>query len=266
MRVYLAIFRMRFMHCIQYRIVVFSNVFTGFLWGLMLVLAYTAFYRANPSASPMTLSQTVSYMWLQQILLILFSVVFSDSEIETSVESGTITYELTRPCGLYGRWITRAGAGRVAFTVLRLPILLIVLFLPEPYRLSLPPDFFHLIMFLLSVALALCVTVTLTMLMYVTLFYTVSFGGVYVVVIAVTSFLTGAVIPFPFLPAAVRSTLEVLPFAAIQNMPLRIYIGNIAGADALKGILFQAVWIVLLFAAGKRLMNSAISRVVVQGG
>ena len=266
MRIYRAIFRMRFINSVQYRIVVFSLIFTGFLWGLMLVLAYSAFYRTNPAAFPMTISETVSYMWMQQVLLILFSVVFTDNEIESSIENGSIAYELVRPADLYGRWFTRACASRVAHTVFRLPLLFVVFLLPESYRLSLPPDAFQFMIFLLSTILALGVTVSLTMLMYVTLFYTISFGGVYVMVIAATSFLTGAVVPFPFFPTQVRVVLEILPFAAMQNMPLRIYSGHIAGVDALKGILFQAFWLVFLGALGKFLMKRALNKVIVQGG
>ena len=266
MKKYLTIFRIRFIHGVQYRIVVFSLIFTGFLWGMMLVLAYTAFYRNDPDAFPMTLSQTISYMWMQQAFLILFSVVFADNEIETSIESGAIAYELVRPADLYGRWFFRAGAGRAAFTVFRLPLLLVVFFLPAPYNLSLPPDIFQLIMFLPSTVLALGVTVAFAMLMYVSMFYTTSYRGVRVLLIAATAFFTGAVIPFPFFPAAVRTVLEALPFAAMQNMPLRIYSGNIAGADALKGILFQTFWLVTLVAIGKYLMSRSLKRVIVQGG
>ena len=265
MKVYSAIFRMRFISSMQHRIVVFSSMLMGFLWGLMLVLAYAAFYRANPDAFAMTLSETVSYMWMQQIFLILFSVVFSDHEIESSVESGTIAYELVRPAGLFGRWFARACASRVAFTVFRFPLLIVVFFLPEPYGISLPPNIFQMVLFLPSVVLALGVTVSFTMLMYGTLFYTISFGGVYVMVIAATAFLTGAVVPFPFLPLPVRSVLEMLPFAAMQNMPLRIYSGNIAGVDALKGLAFQLAWLILLVAASKCFMRRALQKTIVQG-
>jgi len=263
---YCAIFRIRFLNTVQYRVVVFSHIFTGFFWGLMLVLAYAAFYRADPAAFPMTFPQTVSYMWLQQTFLIWFAVVFTDAEIETSVETGSIAYELARPADLYGRWFARACASRAAVTAFRLPMLVLVFFLPAPYGMSLPQDVFQLAMFLPSMALALGVTVSFTMLMYVTLFYTISFGGVYVMVIAMTSFFTGAVIPFPFFPASVRSILEILPFAAMQNMPLRIYSGNIAGFDAVKGIAFQMFWLVVLIAAGRAFMRRALHKVIVQGG
>ena len=266
MKKYLAIFRIRFIYSVQYRIVVFSHIFTGFLWGLMLVLAYSAFYRKDPPAFPMTLPQTVSYMWLQQTFLILFSVVFADEEIESSIETGSVAYELVRPADLYGRWFARACASRIAVTLFRLPVLLAVFFLPAPFGLSLPPDVYQLAMFLFSTALALGVTVSFTMLMYVSMFYITSYGGVRVLLIAMTAFFTGAVIPFPFFPAPIRFVLEMLPFAAMQNMPLRIYGGNIAGADALRGVAFQVFWLVALVSAGRAAMGGALKKVVVQGG
>ena len=266
MKKYLAIFRIRFIYGVQYRIVVFSHLFTGFLWGLMLVLAYSAFYRADPGAFPMTLSQTVSYMWLQQVFLLLFSVVFADEEIESSIESGSVAYDLVRPADLYGRWFSRACAGRAAVTAFRLPLLIAAFFLPAPFNISFPADLFQLAMFIPSMALALGVTASFTMIMYVTMFYTTSYRGVRVLLIAATAFFTGAVIPLPFFPAPVRSVLEMLPFAAMQNMPLRIYSGNIAGADALKGLAFQVFWLAALVAVGRFAMGRALKKVVVQGG
>jgi ABC-2 type transport system permease protein len=266
MKKYLSIFRIRFIHSVQYRIVVFSHIFTGFLWGLMLVLAYFAFYRADPDAFPMTLQQTISYMWLQQTFLVMFSVVFSDEEIESSIENGWVAYELVRPAGLYGRWFTRACAGRAAVTAFRLPLLVIVCFLPAPFCVSLPPDIYQFTVFLVSSALALGVTVSFTMIMYVFMFYTTSYRGIRVLLIALTAFFTGAVIPFPFFPSHIRAVLEILPFAAMQNMPLRISTGNISGADAFWGALFQVFWLVMLVVSGKLAMERAAKKVTLQGG
>ena len=266
MKKYLSIFRIRFIYSVQYRIVVFSHIFTGFLWGLMLVLAYSAFYRNDPAVFPMTLSQTVSYMWLQETFLILFSVVFADDEIESSIENGSVAYELVRPADLYGRWFSRACASRTAVTAFKLPLLIPVFFLPAPYNITLPPGIFQLTAFLLSAILALGVTVSFTMLMYASMFYTTSYRGVRVLLIAATAFFTGAVIPFPFFPAPVQSVLEMLPFAAMQNMPLRIYSGNISGSYALRGIVFQIFWLTALIAAGKIAMGRVLRKVIVQGG
>jgi len=52
----------------------------------------------------------------------------------------------------------------------------------------------------------------------------------------------------------------------MQNMPLRIYSGNIAGAGAARGIAFQVFWLAALVAAGRIAMSRALQKVIVQGG
>ncbi len=267
MKMYLSAFRIRFINSLQYRAAAFGAIITRFAWGFMEILAYTMLYRTGSAAFPMDLSQTVSYIWMQQILIVLFSVVFADGEIYTAIGSGSIAYELVRPMNLYGRWFCQSAGNRVAFTMLNcLPALLIALIIPKPYRMSLPPDIGQLFLFLVSVVLALCVVVAFAMLMYISLFYTLSYRGIRIIVTALTMFLSGGVIPLPFFPAPVLSVVQMLPFAAMQNMPLLIYSGNIAGVDALKGIFFQIFWLAALFLIGQLSMNRALKRVVVQGG
>jgi ABC-2 type transport system permease protein len=264
---YLSVFRIRFINNLQYRAVLLGEVAARFAWGIMEILAFSAFYRTNPAAFPMAFSQTVSYLWMQEILLTLFAVVFQDGDIYSSLESGSIAYELVRPMSLYGRWFCQSAANRISFTLLNCaPALLIALIMPKPYRMSLPPDVMMFLLFLLSTVLALMVVVAFAMLMYISLFYTLSQRGIKIIVTALTSFLSGGVIPLPFLPAPVLSVVEWLPFAAMQNMPLRIYSGSIAGADALYGIAFQVFWLAALLFIGRAAMRRALKKVIVQGG
>ena len=267
MKTYAAIFRIRFIHGFQYRITAFSQMFIGFVWGLMLALAFTAFYRANPEAFPMELSQTVSYVWLQQILYMLFAVVVWEyDETESALEEGSVAYDLIRPVGLYGRWFSRVCAGRTAPALLSLPVLLFAFLLPAPYGISLPPDVFQFFTFLISMVLALFVTAAITMLMYVTMFHTISISGTKMAVSMLAQFLAGGIVPLPFFPAGLRTVCELLPFAAMQNVPLRIYSGNIAGTDAFKGIAFQMMWLFVLIFIGRITMSKALKKVTIQGG
>ena len=52
-------------------------------------------------------------------------------------------------------------------------------------------------------------------------------------------FLTG-VIPLAFFPDAVRGVVQWLPFAAMRDIPLRIYCGTLSGAALWAGLLAQA--------------------------
>ena len=74
------------------------------------------------------------------------------------------------------------------------------------------------------------------MLVYITTFYTLSPEGVRVFCLLAVEFFAGAVIPLPFFPEKIRYILELLPFAAMQNVPLRIYSGSMSGDEMLRAV------------------------------
>jgi ABC-2 type transport system permease protein len=115
-------------------------------------------------------------------------------------------------------------------------------------------------------ALCLFVVVAFGMLVYISTFYTLSPVGVRIMSAVLADFLAGATIPLPFFPEPIRKVAELLPFAAMQNMPLRIYSGNIAGTDAIRGLILQVFWLAALVLLGRLLMKRALRRVIVQGG
>jgi ABC-2 type transport system permease protein len=267
MMMYFAMFRIRFINSLQYRAAALAGVVTQFAFGFMFISMYLAFYRTNPSAFPMEVSELVSYIWVQQAFIMLFVTWFFEGDIFAAITSDQIAYELARPMNLYSKWFCQCVASRMSRAVLRcLPILIIGFILPEPYRLTLPPDAIQFSLFILSSVLTLGVVVSFSMLIYITTFYTLSPLGIRIIGAMLADFMAGQIIPLPFFPDGFRKVAELLPFAAMQNMPLRIYSGNISGIDALYGILFQIFWIIILFVTGRVWMHSTLKKVVVQGG
>ena len=266
-RKYLALFRIRFTGSLQYRAAALAGVTTQFAWGIMEILAFSAFHRANPAAFPMELSQTVSYIWLQQAFLALFMMWFFENDIFAAIKDGGLAYDLARPMDLYSRWFCQASATRLAKCLLRCaPILFIAFLLPEPYRISLPHNLGHFGLFILSSALALGVVIAFSMLIYISTIYTLSPIGARLLAGSLADFLSGSIIPLPFFPEGIRQIAELLPFAAMQNTPLRIYSGNITGPELLRTLGLQVFWLVTLTLVGKLWMRQALRRVVVQGG
>lgn len=267
LKAYFSLFRIRFIHNLQYRMAVLGTLAKGVLWVMMEALAYLALYRTSSSTLPMEFSQQVSYIWVRQSFIVLFRVVFADGEIYSAISSGQVAYDLVRPMSLYGRWFCQSGANRLAFALVNcLPILLLGLVMPYPFRLTLPQSAVQSGLFLLSALLAFGVTVAMAMLMYISLFYLISQRGIRIIVTAVTDFFSGGVIPLVFFPDQILKVVQLLPFAAMQNMPLRIFCGNIVGADAVRGILFQTFWLFALIALGQATMGMASKKVIVQGG
>lgn len=267
MNKYLSFFRIRFISGLQYRIAAYAGIVTQFAWGFMKIFMFRAFYKANAAAFPMEFSQLSSYIWLQQAFLALFATWFMDNEIFLSITSGNIAYELARPVDLYSMWFVKNLAIRLSRAVLRcMPILIVAAFLPRPYGISLPVSAFGFFMFVITMLLALFVVIAFSMLVYISTFYTLSPLGIRIIALSLTEFLTGDIIPLPFLPKKLQKFIELTPFASMQNLPFRIYNGNIAGKEMIMNVLLQIFWLVILLVVGKFWMKRALEKVVVQGG
>ena len=134
MKKYISFFRLRLVMGLQYRAAALAGVTTQFFWGFMEIIALRAFYESDPSAYPMTLDETCSYIWLQQAFLVLLSARIFDGEILNAIQSGNIAYEFCRPVHIYDMWFAKSTATRLSGAWLRcIPVLLVVFILPEPY-------------------------------------------------------------------------------------------------------------------------------------
>lgn len=267
MKKYLAFFRMRFINGLQYRTAAWAGVATQFAWGFMEILMFDAFYRADPASFPMDQQALSSYVWLQQAFLALFASWQWEGELFESITSGNVAYELCRPISIYNMWFARSMAHRLSRAVLRcFPILIVAAFLPSPYGVGLPKDTVAAICFAVAMVLGLLLVCAFGMLVYMSAFYTISPAGIRMVASNLSEFLCGSIIPLPFLPDAAQTVLSLLPFASMNNAPLRIYGGDIAGSDAFRTIGLQLIWIVIFVAVGKWMEQNIKKKIVVQGG
>lgn len=267
MKKYLSFFTMRFRVGLQYRMAAIGAVVTQLPWGMMECLAFQVFQEADPQAFPMEFSAVVAYMWLKEAFYLLFTVWGNvDQELFTMILKGDIAYELCRPVSIYQMWFAKVSAARMANAAIRcMPILAVALLLPPPFRLLLPSGS-DALWFLAAMALGVCVTVSFCMFVYLLAFFTLSPQGLRLFFMSVVEFLSGSILPVPFLPDPVRAVVELLPFAGMMNVPFRIYSGDLTGQARIAAMGLQAFWAVILIAAGKWLCGVAERRIVIQGG
>lgn len=267
MKKYLLFFRLRFSCGIQYRMAAVSALTTQVIWGLMECLAYKVLYDSNAIAFPMEYSALVSYIWLKEAFLALFTTWASDRDLFGMIMDGGIAYEMCRPVSVYGMWFSRTVGARVSEALLRcVPVLLAAVLIPRPYKISAPESVPVFLLFLLSMVLGLVVTTAFCMVIYMLCFFTLSPQGWRILFMGAVEFLSGMVIPIPFVPEPFRTIMEILPFAAMQNVPFRVYSGDIAGAELLQAMGLQLFWAVTLIWCGVMLHRKAERRIVVHGG
>lgn len=264
---YISFFKLRFSTGLQYRAAAIAGIVTQFTWGAMEILVFHSFYRSNPDVFPMELTATSSYIWMQQAFLALFMTWFLENDVFDSIVNGNVAYELCRPISIYNMWFSRSMATRLSKAVLRcFPILIFAALLPSPYGLEKPSDLTAAFWFFITMILGFLVTVALCMLAYILCFFTISPMGVRMVFVSLTEFLTGSVLPIPFFPDKLRRILELLPFASMQNVPLRVYSGDLAGTAMKEAILLQIFWLIVLVLGGKALTYAALKQITLQGG
>lgn len=267
MRKYYLFFKLRFSEGVQYRMATITALTTQVIWGLMECLAYQAIAEAYGSSLPMDYESIVAYIWLKEALFALFNTWAADNDIFGMIMNGDIAYELCRPVSVYSMWFSRNAGGRISEALLRcIPVLLCAFFMPEPYRMSLPVNAGAFFLFLLTTLLGVGVTVAFCTLVYMLCFFTISPNGWKMVLTGAVDFLSGKIIPLPFFPAPFLKIVECLPFAYMQNVPLRIYCGDLTGTELTASVLQQIFWLAALVGLGLLLWKRVEKRIVVQGG
>lgn len=267
MKPYIAFFKMSLMRNLQYRTAALAGIFTQFFFGFVFIMIFQAFYAYSSVSPDYNIRQLTQVIWLQQSFLMFIMLWFRDTEIFQQIMSGQIAYEMVRPTDLYLFWSSKLMGQRLAGGLLRcLPILFIAFLLPQEYRLTLPSNSLIFLLFVLSLILALVLIITISMLIYISVFYTLSPTGSFLIVSVFGEFLGGSSIPVPLMPDWLKTIAYLLPFRYISDLPFRIYVGHIKYKEAYLSIGMQIIWIILLGTFGYQWMKQALKRIIIQGG
>ncbi len=267
MKAHFTYFKLKSISGLQYRAAAWAGIATQFFFGFVYIMVYVAFYDSGGKSLPMDLSQVITYLWLNQAFLALVNQFTRDKELFNLIRDGGISYELTRPKNLYFMWYFKMLGRRLSDVLLRfIPLILVTVFLPEPYNFGLAYSFNHFLLFLISLSLGSLLVVALTVLYPIIALTTMSERGIVNIFISIADILSGIVVPIPFFPKFLQIISKYLPFQYISDLPFRIYVGNISINNGIEGIILQFFWIIILVLIGSLLLQKNIKRVVVQGG
>jgi ABC-2 type transport system permease protein len=263
LRPYWAVLQARLRMLLQYRAAAAAGFVTQLFWGAIRMMAFEAFFRSSSAAQPLTLEQTISYVWLTQALLLLLPMRL-DREVLEMIRTGTLAYELARPVDLYGYWYARNIAGRIAPATLRaIPMFLVAWLL---LGLQLPASPASAAAFALSLVGAVLLSAAFVTLSTVTLLWTISGNGISRLLNEASWLLSGALVPLPLLPDWAQGALRALPFRGLMDTPFQLYIGSQSPREALPLFANQLLWTAALVLLGRWLLSRAARRLVIQGG
>lgn len=260
---YWAIFSARFRVLLQYRAAAVAGLVTQLFWGFIRVMIFTAFYDSTTAPQPMTIAETINYVWLGQAMLLMIPWNM-DRDVSELIRTGHVAYELVRPLDLYSYWFCRALALRVSPLLLRaIPIFLLAMLF---FGLKLPPTWLSAALFILSSVSAILLSSAITTILSISLFWTIAGEGIVRIVPTIVMVFAGLIIPLPLLPDWLQPLLKILPFRGIMDVPFRLYMGHIPPGHAPILVVQQLAWFAVFVLLGHVLIRRALHRVVIQGG
>lgn len=261
-----ALFKMRMAIGLQYRTAAYAGVFTQVFFGLVMVMTYMAFFENTSSDMPMTLSQTITYIWLGQGMLSLIPW-WPDREVQQMIRKGDIAYEFVRPLNLYWYWYFRVTAVRLsAFTLRSLPLFLIVIFLmPESMAIGGSVDVYHFLAFILTIIGSVLLGSACCNIATISTLFTIG-DGMDRLYPAIIMFFSGLTIPLSFFPEWSQGFMRIQPFSGLMDTPYKLYLGIYDRSMLAELLLHQILWTIGIVLVGQLMLYKASQRIIVQGG
>jgi ABC-2 type transport system permease protein len=262
-RVYLTAARLSLRRYLTYRSSAVAGVVTNTAFGFIRVFVLIALWKQKPEIGGYDMADAVTYAFLTQGLITPMGLFLAGTELGPRIRSGDVAIDLYRPVDFQGWWLAadlgRAGA---SFLLRSAPPVLIGLLC---FPMNLPADPLRWAAFALCCVLGLLVSFSLRYLMSVAAFWTMDERGLASMLMILSTFFSGMIIPLVIMPGWLGTLARALPWSTTVQIPANILLG--AEPGGLGGALaFGGEGGVGLPAPGRVLTAAARRRVVVQGG
>jgi len=167
----------------------------------------------------------------------------------------------------YKKWFATMYGSRLSNVLLRfMPVILISLLLPYPYKLGLPISVTNFILFIICLFISSLVITSFTMIYHLITIYTLDEKGIMALFMVLAEIFSGGTVPISFFPPFLQKIANILPFKYICDLPFRIYSGNISGIESIINILYGIIWLIILLLIGYSLSQKATRKALIQGG
>ncbi len=265
MNIFWSFTRQAFHNTAIYRFEYWLQLVSAFLMMYSVYWIWNILYTQRPGAFGVELGQMVTY----GVIAMALESIFNPGQgpqmyISSQIKSGSIDTDLIKPLDFHLHMLAK-NFGEISFRfgTIVLPAALIgFLFLD----LQPPATALNGLSFAVSLTLGYLVLFSLNFLLGMVSVLTIDIRSIAWTYNSLVRFFAGQMVPLWLFPGWLGGLANVLPFKCIYSIPLSIYIGKLTGAAVWEGLLFQAVWVVVLMAVCRLVWAGVHSKLVVQGG
>ena len=263
MRLYWEIARRGYGRYAAYPAATVAGIWTNTVFGFLQAYILLALYESRDEIGGYGPTDAVTYVWFAQGTLAMVWA-FGWFELALRIRTGDIATDLTRPLDPLRYWLAfdlgRAGYHLVFRGIP--PFVIGMLF----FEIRLPESAATWFWLAPSLTLAVVVSFAYRFLYNLAAFWLLDYRGVAALAGGIALFCSGFIIPLPFFPDWLEAVLRLLPFAAMVQVPVDVFLEQVSGAELAGVLLLQAAWAAILLGVAHLTLGAALRRAVIQGG
>ena len=261
--VYYEFAKAAFLKILAYRLRYFTGIITYFVNVSVYYFIWRAIYTSNPNVAGYDLAQIVTYVAVGWVIRS-FYYNNVDREMATEVLEGKIAMNLIKPVDTQLMYVSQAAGESIFRALMFTGPIAVVIFLVYPVR---PPaSAASAGMFLISCLFALLIFTLINFMVGTMALQIQSIVGVIRAKYFIVEFTSGLLIPLSFFPDRLQRILLYLPFPYISYTPLQIYLGKEQGWALGRSVGIQALWVFILYFAGRLYWRFSARRLSILGG
>jgi viologen exporter family transport system permease protein len=239
-----------------------AGVFTNTFFGLVIAYSLLAVLEQR-DVGDYDARDAATYAWLAQGMLMTIYL-WGWFEVALRVRSGDVATDLQRPLDFQLYWLAQ-DLGRALYHGLfrGIPPFLIGALL---FDVLIPDDPLVWLAFTMSVALAVVASFAYRFLFNLAAFWLLDYRGAGVLAMVASTFLSGQVVPIALFPEWLALAAWALPFAAMVQAPIEVWLGHAQGLELVGLLGLQAFWAAALLLLGRLVLQAGMRKLVIQGG
>jgi ABC-2 type transport system permease protein len=212
-----------------------------------------------------SLAQMISYYLLTTVVDALTAVNEDDWQIAADIKDGNISQFLLKPIDYLWYRLCLFVSGRVTYLAVAVtPLALFIIYLHQ--YVVLPPNWAAFGGFLVATFLTALLQFFMSYSMAMLAFWVLEVSTFIFILFAFEYLASGHLFPLDILPPSLEHALYFTPFPYQLYFPVSIYMGKATGADMIRGLLIQGLWVLAAYGMARFAWRRGIKKYSAVGG
>jgi ABC-2 type transport system permease protein len=263
MRLYVELAKKSFQRQVAYRSATLAGFSTNLFFGAVRAAVMIAVYGEQTQVAGYSLTDAITYTGITQALIAAIAL-WGWYDVVRNIKSGEIATDLSRPFDYYNFWLAQ-DVGRSLYQLFARGLSIMIAY-GLLFHITVPGSLEQWALLAVTIALALVLSFAWRFLLNAAAFWMTDAIGFVRMCYFLVLFPSGFFIPIDFMPPWLQALCRATPFPGFVDTPVRIYLGQAQGAEALALIAGQVVWTVVLIGLGRLVLLIGQRKLVIQGG